>query len=273
MHGYSVSPLLVEGKLLVFMDQVLCFDAATGKLLWERKFEPRSANRIHGSFAPAKIGRETVVVAANGYVLRLSDGEVLFTDRRMAMQQEIPTPVVVGNTYYKMTVYPSTLFKVGLPKKIAAPLKGVDVKALKIDTSTYPSYYNYWHLSSPIIHDGLAYTLSNTGVLTVVDTQKMQIVYQKYLDLNQFQNHHEGAGRGIGASPALAGGNLYVVGTTGVTLVLKPGRTYRQLAKNRIENTLYRKWGIRNERFVACPVFDGDRIFLRGEMNLYCIGK
>jgi hypothetical protein len=127
-------------------------------------------------------------------------------------------------------------------------------------------------MCSPLIVDGLAYLLNNTGVLTVVDVETMEVVYEKLLDLDHFQTAHEGAGRGVSVSPALAGGRIYLVGNSGVTLVIKPGRKYEPLARNRIESVFYRYWGVRHERFVACPAFDGKRMFLRGERHLYSLG-
>jgi hypothetical protein len=98
-------------------------------------------------------------------------------------------------------------------------------------------------------------------------------VYQKLLDLDVFQAHNEGAARGVGASLALAGGHLYVVGNNGATLVFEPGRTYKQVAKNKIENVvMVGHWAERQERFMANPVFDGKRLYLRGEGGLWAIG-
>jgi len=63
------------------------------------------------------------------------------------------------------------------------------------------------------------------------------------------------------------------MGNAGTTLVLEPGRTFRQVAKNKIEGLAsVGHWGERQERFVCNPVFDGDRLYLRGEANLYAIG-
>ncbi|MFC1582573.1 PQQ-binding-like beta-propeller repeat protein [Planctomycetota bacterium] len=272
-HGYSSSPLLVDDRLVVFMNQVLCFNAADGKLLWEREFEERGAKRFHGSFAAAAIGGETVVITANGYIVRLSDGEVLFKDNRMTQQQEIPTPVIEGDAFYKMTVYPHKLYKVSIPKSMSMPLSGVEVKELKIETASFPHYYLEWHMSSPVIDNGFAYLLNNAGVLTVVDIKAWKIAYQKYLNLDQFQSHQEGAGRGIGASLCLAGGNIYIQGTSGASVIIAPGPVFKQIAKNKIENAIWRYWRHRYERFVATPAFDGDSIYIRGETSVYCIRK
>ena len=61
--------------------------------------------------------------------------------------------------------------------------------------------------------------------------------------------------------------------TSGTALVLKPGRVYNQIAKNKIENVVMAgHWAERQERFVASPVFDGNRLYFRGEGTLYAIG-
>ena len=55
--------------------------------------------------------------------------------------------------------------------------------------------------------------------------------------------------------------------------MIEPGRVYRQIAKNKIENVvLPGHWSERQERFVANPVFEGKRLYIRGEATLYAIG-
>jgi hypothetical protein len=177
---------------------------------------------------------------------------------------------VLGDTIYRLSIS-NQLQKAVLPPEVSEPLKVDSVPGLKIDVSHYPTYYLTWHLSSPLVYDGLAYCVNNTGVLTVVDVEKMQVVYEKLLDLDTFQTAHEGPGRGVGISPTFAGGRIYLMGNTGSTLVLKPGRKYEELAKNKIECVFYRYWGLRHERFITAPTFEGKRMFIRGERYLYCL--
>jgi len=107
---------------------------------------------------------------------------------------------------------------------------------------------------------------------TVVDLGAGAIVYQRLLDLDVFQSHNEGAARGVGSSPTLAGGHIYVSGNNGATLVFEPGRAWRPVSKNKIEGiVLGGHWSERQERFIANPVFEGKRLYLRGEANLYAI--
>ena len=285
-HGYSSSPLLADGKLIVFMTKLLAFDAEKGQRLWADEFSQGFAQNFHGTPVSAKIGGTTVCVLPTGHILRVSDGKIL-RDKGpeiIGVSCEVPSPVVLGDTIYRLSIS-NQLLKTVLPPEIRGhdPNSGelgivspdfvkVDsVRTLKIDVSHYPTYYLTWHLCSPLVADGLAYCVNNTGVLTVVDVEKMQVVYEKLLDLDTFQTAHEGPGRGVGVSPAFAGGRIYVLGNTGSTLVLKPGRKYEELAKNKIECVFWRYWGLRHERFISAPAFEGKRMFIRGDRHLYCL--
>jgi outer membrane protein assembly factor BamB len=273
-HGYSTSPLLADGKVIVFMNKMIAFDASTGERLWTTEFTTKDAQRFHGTPAAARIGQTAVCVLPTGHILRLSDGKII-RDKGPEFgnqQQEIPSPVVMGDTVYELSTY-SKLHKVVLPAEASEPLANVAVRTVKIDVSRYPTYYMDWFMASPLIHEGLAYCVNNTGVLTVFDIEKMEVVYQKLLDVDHYQSVNEGPGRGIGISPSLAGGKIYIVGDTGTTLVIKPGRAYEQLAKNKIESVVRRYWSQRTERFISAPVFDGKRMYLRGERYLYCIAN
>ena len=282
-HGYTIGPFLHDSKLLTYMTSLLCRDASDGRLLWERD---SPFGHMQGQFVGAEIAGEPVAIASSGGVLRMSDGAVLW-DGPPQSKHMIPAPVVEGKTCYQLmgkntsknagsfvdknSLFPN-FYRISLPESVSTPLD-VKVDALTVDTRTFPADYIYFHMSSPIVHDGLAYLLNNAGVLTVVDVERMEIVYQKYLDLDQSTGWGEAAARGIGISPVLAGEHLFVFGATGACVVLKPGRTYQKVAKNKIEHTLHRVGNNMNERFVGCPVFAGERAYIRGEANLYCVGE
>jgi hypothetical protein len=271
-HGYSTSPILADGKLIVFMNKLLAFDAKTGERVWTTDLTVLATMRFHGTPASFKIADTAYCVLPTGHVIRLSDGKMVRNKgpEISPRQQEIPSPVSLNNTIYSLSTY-GIFTKAMLPKEPADPLLPASVEKLTVDVARYPTYYLDWFMASPLIHDGLAYCVNNAGVLTVFDLEKMTIVYQKFLDLDQLQAVHEGAGRGLGISPSLAGGNIYLVGNAGAVLIIKPGRTYQQLAKNKIESVIMRNWQNRTERFVAAPTFVGKRMFLRGDRFLYCI--
>lgn len=94
----------------------------------------------------------------------------------------------------------------------------------------------------------------------------------------------EGSAETACSSPTLAAGNLYLVGNSGITLILKAGREFKIAARNKIEspigterkspwNYMFNYWPDHLEGFITSPVFENNRLYLRGEKHLYCIGE
>lgn len=126
-------------------------------------------------------------------------------------------------------------------------------------------------LSSPLAHDGLVYAVGMTGILSVAESATGKSIYQKKLDLDPYVFWN---GTGVCASLALAGGNIYVMDNRGHTIVFKPGRQFEQVARNSIEDNLPRRIPDDPQELTqSTPAFDGGRIYIRGEDNLYCVGE
>ena len=274
-HGFSSSPLLIDGKFVVYMRQLMAFDAATGKTAWQIRVTDESGLNpggfFHASLVGTSIGGVPVVILGNGMFVGAADGKVLGAAPKIT-GPAVATPVVNGKRLFRVGGSNMEFMTQTLPDALIDPLK-LPEQRLVIDTTAFPKHYLPWHLSSPLIHDGLAYLVNNAGVLTVVDVDANKVVYQKMLDLDAFQAHNEGAARGLGVSPVLAGKYLYFFGNNGTALAIEPGRVYRQVARNKIESIVMPgHWAERQERFVANPVAEGKRLYLRGEGNLYAIG-
>ncbi len=273
-HGFSSSPVLIDGKFVVYMRELMAFDAGTGKTAWQIRVTDEDGLNpggfFHASLACTSIGGVPVVILGNGTLVRAADGKVVSAEPKVT-GPSVATPVVSGKRLFRIGNGNMEFITQTLPEALADPLK-LSEQRLLIDTTAFPKHYLPWHLSSPIIHDGLAYLINNAGVLTVVDVEANKVVYQKLLDLDVFQAHNEGAARGAGVSPVLAGKYLYVLGNNGTTLVIEPGRVYRPIAKNKIESIVMPgHWAERQERFVANPVAEGKRLYVRGEGNVYAI--
>jgi hypothetical protein len=56
----------------------------------------------------------------------------------------------------------------------------------------------------------------------------------------------------------------------GLTIVLQPGRVYKEVAQNMLEDL--KGDGKAQEQNVSTPVFDGGRMYYRTPGYLYCIG-
>jgi len=274
-HGFSSSPILVDGKIIVFMRDVFAFDAKTGDQVWRLPLVvhqgPNPGGYFHGTPIRAEAGGVPLIALGNGTVLRAADGKILFTNPHMGTQA-CSSPVVDGAQILQTNAYGMTLFVHSLPATVGEPLNMPTQTISLATTSAFPHYYLPWYMASPLVHEGLAYLLNNSGVLTVIDLKESKILYQKMLDLDQFQTANEGASRGIGISPTLGGKHIFLLGNNGGAVVMEPGRTFKQVAKNKIENVVsIGHWGERQERFIANPVFDGKRLYVRGEGHLYAI--
>jgi len=126
--------------------------------------------------------------------------------------------------------------------------------------------------ASPLIHNGLYYGIDEYGVLYVMDLKTGKTLYRQETGFDEL--HHYNA-IGVAASPALGGNHVFVMDNQGSCLVVEPGPTFRQAAMNRIETVIQRDWPIRPQETLANgpPVFDGNRMYLRGEQYLYCVGE
>jgi len=273
-HGYSSSPVLVGGKLVVFMRDLMAFDALTGKEAWRNPIVTQAglnpAGWFHGSLGHATINGVETVLPASGTVINAADGSVIFADKRNLFRQAVASPVVEDSRVYFLSTWSETLYSLPFPQP-GQPF-AID-KELKIPTTQLPHFYLGWHIASPLVYDGLIYLLNNAGVLTVVDEKSFTIVYQRILDIDAFQNSNEGAARGVGVSPVMGGKRIYLFGNSGACVVLEPGREFKQLAKNKIEGVAMQgTWGERQERVVANPFIDGKRIYYRSEGGLYALG-
>ena len=125
-------------------------------------------------------------------------------------------------------------------------------------------------VSSPLLYDGLIYSINPFGVLTVTDADTRKLVYTQRLEMWPRLDYDH---IGVTASVALGGKYIYLLDNQGICVVIEPGRTFKQVAYNRIDTLLQHPWIIgTREQTPSAPVFDGKDMFIRGSQYLYCIG-
>ena len=78
--------------------------------------------------------------------------------------------------------------------------------------------------------------------------------------LSERLRNRQRLGGNYSASPLLAGGCLYFFSQAGRTTVLEPGRSYRELAVNQLD-----------DGFMASPAVSGSALILRTTTHLYRI--
>jgi outer membrane protein assembly factor BamB len=105
-------------------------------------------------------------------------------------------------------------------------------------------------VSSPVINDGLMYFVSSKGIATCLEAATGKQVWVHRL------------GGNYSASPLAADGKLYFTSEEGITTVLRPGRTFEQIARNELFG-----------QTKASLAISGESLLLRTDPVLYCLRK
>lgn len=282
-HGYHASPCLIDGKIVIKTQNytgAVALDCKTGELRMPMPLWKTKGLGMCSSPLPLTVGGEKLVVQSFAVLTRVKDGKILsqaFTPPYYNIPDYV-SPTVEDRTicsYVLAKTVGGTRFAFQtLPDTITDTVVMKDTKECEYDVKAFPCWFSYDHCASPLLYQGLAYVLSVDGVLTVLDAAKGEVVYQKLLDFSPLMYHNGPIVRaGCSASPALAGKYIYVWDDQGTALIIEPGRTFKQVARNRIEQLYFRYGPERNECTVSSPIFSGSKLFYRGEVNLYCIGE
>ena len=104
--------------------------------------------------------------------------------------------------------------------------------------------------ASAILVDDLIYMTSDSGIANCIDAKTGEPVWRQRF------------GSEFSASPVYADGRIYFFNQRGNTTVIKPGRTFEQLATNQLD-----------AGFMASPAISGKAIYLRTKTHLYRIEK
>jgi outer membrane protein assembly factor BamB len=283
-HGYGSSPLLVDGRLIIYMDDFTVLDPKTGDVIVERPhyIVPGTsipANQFFGTGCVLPAGKEKVGYFNNNEFVRLSDGKTLSVDEKTLKKFKtdtgltLATPVVEGGVAYKIVRNEGGAMSIKLPPLQGNTVEPEFVQMAPFNTDKLPYFYENFYCASPLLHEGLLYCLNDFGNLTVVDMANGEVLYQRHLDLDVFMPYNGGPLQGGSASsPTLAGKHIYIWGNQGTCLVLEPGRTFKQVARNRLENGSTTNYRPRQEATMTNPIFEGERMYYRAECAVYCIG-
>jgi outer membrane protein assembly factor BamB len=155
--------------------------------------------------------------------------------------------------YPDWSVAPRPLFDHGLAYIVTGLVK-TELWAIKPDGQGDVTYSAVvWKLkthvgkyASPILVDGLIYTVAEESFLTCLDAASGQTVWTERI------------GGKYAASPIYADGRLYFFDQQGTTTVIKPGRALEVLARNTLD-----------DGFMASPAGSGKAFFLRTRTHLY----
>ena len=268
------APVLVGDRFVIYRNiQMRGYDAKTGHVAWTTPdTRPQVGVDIwHGfgtggnpsaSLCSFKLGGRDVVYM-NSAIVDAADGKVYSQAVENWGSNPRGTPVPLNDALYYAAN--CTVFRFALPQ--TPPAEGM--RLVSQSAAKYEGDVDSY--SSVLVHDGLLYSLRSQGKLWVYDAKTLANVYTQQLDMESYSDYDH---PGVTPSLSLGGKHIYAFDNQGNCIVLEPGREFKQVARNRIGTCVNRKWVLDpDEIFQSAPIFDGGRMYLRGETGLYCIGE
>jgi outer membrane protein assembly factor BamB len=248
-YGFASSPMLYRGRLLIQFDQgtlkeklsrLVALDAATGRTVWET---PREVPNSWPSPIVIRVGgRPEIITSADPYVIAYDPekgGEIW---RVKCLRQDVgPSPTFAGGVVYVASQFPQL-------SAIRADGKGDVSKTnvLWIGEDGLPD------TCSPLATGEFVLLLSSDGMLTCYEAAKGEKLWEEEFKDSNFCS-----------SPSLVGKQVYLFSNEGKSWVVEPTR---QKCRRVAEGAL-------GEKCVTSPAFQDGRLYIRGDKNLFCLGK
>lgn len=250
-HGWGTASSPVLYQDLVFInasvesESLIALDRKTGKEKWRAKGIKESWNTP--VLVTAASGRTELIVACQGKVL--------------AFNPDSGEPLWSCDTDIGWYMVPSVVAEKGIVYCLGGR-SGVAALAVKAGGSgDVTDTHRLWtsvkgsNVTSPVYHDGYLYWAhEQRGVAFCAKAETGEVLYEQRL---------ERAGQ-VYASSLLADGKVYHLTREGKTFVLAAKPTFEELAVNSLED---------RSLFNGSPAVDGNRLLIRSDKYLYCIGK
>jgi outer membrane protein assembly factor BamB len=262
--GVSASPFLYEDLVIQNCDHdapparragkaapmaLIALDKKTGEVRWQT---PRNQGR--GFSTPRLIatpqGRLDLVLNSplGVWAYNPRTGKEIWHCKREGRAGKFGEPVPVSNG--------DTLFA---PSGRPGPFQAIRLGGTGDVTKTHVRWEvrrRGRDVSSQVLWEGLLYAADRNGVLTCFDSKTGKALYNHRLTAN---------GQSLG-SPVVVRGKILFVMDNGETVVVEPGRQFKVATRNKLGDG-------RQLDFNASPAVTGDRLFLRSQSYLYCIGE
>ncbi len=217
---------------------VLSLDTATGAVRWKGK---RGKSRV-GHVTPILIDHENQIVTAGGDRVQGFDARSGKRTWSIYSQGEGVTPSpVVGDRL----IFTSSGFEEPTLRAIRPGGEGeiTETHIAWEQTKGVPV------LASPLYVSPYLYTITRDNILHCLEGDTGDIVW-----LQRLNGNHS-------ASPVFADGRIYILSEAGVTLVLRPGSKYDEIARNDLGETCLASMAVSQGHF-----------YIRSAEHLYCIG-
>jgi len=262
VQGPASSPVIYKNMLILHLEgtdvqYIAALDKTTGKTIWKTD-RPRE---LYDKLQP--IGKKAyitpIVISVNGKDLLISNGSAVCIAYDVKTGKEVWRVVQGEDSTIAMPffenglVYFYTSFVTERDGKQYCELFAVDPSGSGDVTSSHI----VWRLREPIlqlltplIKDGLIYSINTKNQLRCLEAKTGKIVYTQKM-----------TGR-YNSSPVYSNGLIYFTSLSGETTVVREGRKYELAAKNKLKGEIQ-----------ATPAITGDRLIMRTSSGLYCIGS
>jgi outer membrane protein assembly factor BamB len=229
-HGSGGSPVIFEDLLIINCDGtdvqfIAALNKHTGEEVWRTTRAHISRERLAGE-KNAPMGFSTpLLVEIDGVMQIVSTGADHVAGYNARTGEElwwstydgyslVPRPVVGHGMVYVCSGY-------GKPLVYAIRLGG------KGDVTESHAAWSLErgapHSPSPLLVGDELYVVSDGGVATCLDAESGEVHWQERL------------GGNFSASPLLAAGRIYFLSETGETIVIAPGKEFKELARNQVD--------------------------------------
>lgn len=252
-RGPGSSPVLVDDKLIVHYDgfdyqYVVAFNKQTGETVWkvDRDIAYGTDN---GDYFKAYCTPLLIEVDGQRQLISPTSKAVLAYDPQDGAEIWRVTYDEFSATAMPLWDGQRLYINTGFGK---AKLYSIDPRGRGDLTGSHVRWINKTSIgskSSQLVHEGLIYNVHDQGVATCVDAETGETVWKERL------------GGKFSASILLAGGRLYLFDHDGLAHVLEPGREFKRLSENRLEDGC-----------MASPVPLGKRLLVRTRSALYLLG-
>jgi outer membrane protein assembly factor BamB len=232
--GFSSSPVFAGGKFIISYKHITALDPQTGKEVWKRSSKYR-----WGSPVAVTIDGKDVILTPSGELIRAADGVLL--------SKSLPILKFNSPMVHKGIVYTFSKDKARAHRLPTKAEKGAKAELIWEVPIAEERYY-----ASPATDGKIVYCIIRYGKLTALDAKTGKKLFERKINLGKGQNY---------PSPTIAGNTLFVSIDNGKTAVLKLDAAGTQIGENSLTE------------FRSCPIFIGDRMYLRTLDAIYCIGK
>jgi outer membrane protein assembly factor BamB len=237
-YGHSSSLMIYKDNIIVQLDQtaapkVMALSALTGKTVW-------STDR------PVKVSWSSPIIVNTGKRSELIlVAEPYVAAYNPATGQELwKIDCISGEVGPSLTYAKGIVYSVNDYSKLSA-IKLGDQPAVLWENTDYLS-----DIPSPVANDKYLFLVTSYGTAVCYDA----VSGQKYWETD--------FGNNIYSSPMIVEGKVYLLDRKGVTHIFKADKEYKLISDAKL-----------GEESVCTPAFTNGRIYIRGDKNLYCIGK